>query len=61
MASCEGLKGKEYKKCMSAYVKKSKRHFPTFNQEKDTVAYGNGYFNGKPYAEKSRKFDKKSY
>lgn len=36
--SCVGLTGKKLKKCMKAYVKQSKRLFPTFNQATDTVS-----------------------
>lgn len=36
--SCEGLKGRKYKKCMKAYVTQSTRLFPTFNQATDTVS-----------------------
>jgi len=35
--SCRGLKGEAKKKCMNKYKKESKRHFPSFNQAKDTV------------------------
>ena len=35
--SCKGLRGSALRKCMKKYVKESKRRFPTFNQEQDTV------------------------
>jgi len=35
--SCKGLKNSALRKCMKKYVKESKRRFPTFNQEQDTV------------------------
>jgi hypothetical protein len=36
--SCKGLEGKQYRKCMKAYVKQSKRTFPSFNKDLDTVS-----------------------
>lgn len=38
MADCKGLKGRKFRKCMEAYVKQSKRTFPSFNQETDTAS-----------------------
>jgi len=35
--SCKGLKNSALRKCMKKYVEESKRRFPTFNQEQDTV------------------------
>jgi hypothetical protein len=35
--SCKGLKGDSYKQCMKRYSRASKKNFPKFNQEKDTV------------------------
>ena len=35
--SCKGKKGDAYKKCIKKYREDSKRSFPNFNQEKDTV------------------------
>ena len=35
--SCKGLTGVALRKCMKKYVKESKKRFPTFNQEQDTI------------------------
>jgi len=35
--SCKGLKGVALRKCMKKYAKKSKKYFPSFNMETDTV------------------------
>jgi hypothetical protein len=35
--SCKGLKGSALKNCMAKYRKESKRVFPNFNQQTDTV------------------------
>jgi len=35
--SCKGLKNSALRKCMKKYVEESKRRFPTFNKEQDTV------------------------
>ena len=35
--SCKGKKGDAYKKCMKKYRENSKRSFPNFNKDKDTV------------------------
>lgn len=38
--SCRGKTGDAYKKCMKKYRENSKRSFPNFNKEKDTVVSG---------------------
>jgi len=35
--NCIGLKGEAKKKCMDKYRKDSKKYFPSFNQDTDTV------------------------
>ena len=35
--SCKGLKGSALRKCMAEYRRESKRVFPNFNQQTDTV------------------------
>tara|TARA_A100001015_G_C14517834_1_gene529218 strand:- start:266 stop:523 length:258 start_codon:yes stop_codon:yes gene_type:complete len=34
---CEGLTGVALRKCMKKYIKNSKKYFPSFNVETDTV------------------------
>jgi len=40
--SCKGLKNSALRKCMKKYVEESKRRFPTFNKERDTVITTSG-------------------
>jgi hypothetical protein len=40
--SCKGLKNSALRKCMKKYVEESKRRFPNFNKEKDTVITTSG-------------------
>lgn len=35
--SCKGLKDSEYRNCMAKYRRESKKAFPNFNQQTDTV------------------------
>ncbi len=35
--SCRGLKNSALRKCMKKYVEESKKRFPNFNKEQDTV------------------------
>ena len=35
--SCRGLKNSALRKCMKKYVQESKKRFPTFNQQQDTI------------------------
>jgi hypothetical protein len=54
MANCSKLKGRKLRKCMEAYVKQSKKTFPSFNQETDT-AYNAIEANSRSLVEKMRK------
>ena len=35
--SCKGLKNSALRKCMKKYVQESKKRFPNFNKDQDTV------------------------
>jgi hypothetical protein len=40
--SCRGLKNSALRKCMKKYVEESKKRFPTFNKEQDTIITTSG-------------------